>query len=188
MRKACVAICLVLCIGVLFVPLSVSGLITHGGKLSAYRDKTMNSFGRNLAKKNDMKFLGNGLSEMVGSPNARWTLSLMSRQRITLEETRRLVCSMTGEFWNHISTHLYYKEDIANKNYRSETYHSINIDKMGIKVSFWDSDMDRYPPPYVSQFRVKEGKIQYFMRQENGIALSEPVEETLEEAWSKLPK
>ena len=57
---------------------------------------------------------------------------------------------------------------------------------MGIKLSFWDKQMDRRGAPYVSLIKVMEGKFLYYYADSATQKLQEPVVETFEEMGLKF--
>jgi hypothetical protein len=61
---------------------------------------------------------------------------------------------------------------------------TLSPEKLGIKLSFWDQNMDRYPAPYISQVRVADGMVYYYSANPSDQSLqlvtSEPLSALLE--------
>jgi len=147
--------------------------------------RNLEKFGQQLAKKNQLVYLNRGLGILVDNRDVALAISLMGRQKLTIEETRPLIVGMVQEFINLM------KSDPTFEAYMQETHkHTSWYDpvmspkRIGIKVSFWDANVDRYPPPYVSQVKVKEGKIFYYQTKSDSQFLDQPFSETFEEAFA----
>ena len=58
-------------------------------------------------------------------------------------------------------------------------------ERLGLKIAFWDENVNRYPEPYLSQIKVINGIIYYYQVNPKDQSLGKPYTETLEEAFSK---
>ncbi len=57
---------------------------------------------------------------------------------------------------------------------------------MGIKLSFWDEEVNRRPFPYVSLIKVMDNRIFYYYADPTTQKLQEPIIETFEEIGLKF--
>lgn len=147
----------------------------------------LESYGRQLAKQYGMDYISRGVGNIVDSMEVYWDLNLFSQQRLTIEQSRHIVVAFMTDFWNKLSRDEAILDDIQyNIREKLLPHQQMIPSALGLRLSFWDENVDRYPSPYVSRVVVAEGKVRYYMADPKDQSLQEPPYiETLEEAATK---
>lgn len=149
--------------------------------------KQLEKFGEHLAKKYRMKYLNKGCGTCVDSRKVLFDLSLMCNYQWTIQQARPYVVAMMQEFWQKAScdSNMYREAHELNK-YGVLPGGSYTIASLGLKIAFWDKDVNRPPQPYVSRIIVAEGEIRYYMANPKDQSLQPPQVETIDQAMKLL--
>lgn len=148
--------------------------------------RKLESFGRQQAKKYQMRYLNKGVGTIVDSPTVAWDISLVGPQKLTLEQARTLIVCMLDEFLTLVTKDPLFDEYLKNEKKLLSWYDPVLSPKrIGIKLAFWDENVDRYPSPYISQIKAMEGKVFYYQANPKDQSLVEVRVETFEEAFAK---
>jgi hypothetical protein len=157
--------------------------------LSLEAQGKIKNFGIWLAKENEMKYLNRGCGLILDSPRILYELSLMSHHAWTIEEARPVIVGMIYHFLNllyndkTIVAHVKYIHELMPKAKTPDLTH----DKIGLKIGFWDMNIDRPLPPHLAQIKVVEGKIFYYQANPKDQTLQEPpFSENFEEAFRRV--
>ncbi len=145
-------------------------------------------FGQSWAKKNQGVFLGSSCGAIVDM-TCGWDISVMTNQKLTIDEARPVIVKAIEGFLQLIYSNSGFQNDVVDmrKRYPRWTIGDVAPDKIGIKLAFWDENVDRPLPPYLAQVRVVGGKILYFEANAHDQSLREPpYSETIEEAFAKI--
>jgi hypothetical protein len=150
------------------------------------KSKNLEAFGKQLAKKNGLKFLIDGVGTVVDSTDVYWDMSFTSDRAMTIDDARPLVVSMIQDFWVKVNKDPIYKTEL-DKRHAFYTYVDPNItpQRLGFKLAFWDKNVDRPLPPYLAQIKVLKGVIQYYQANPKDQSFQPPIIETFQEAFSK---
>jgi hypothetical protein len=63
----------------------------------------------------------------------------------------------------------------------------VGPNRIGLRIGFWDANIDRPMPPHLAQIKVVEGKILYYQANPKDQSLQEPpFSETFEEAFTRV--
>lgn len=146
-------------------------------------------FGKHLAKRYHMEYLNKGVGTVVESRKVIWDLSLMSHHPMTIEQARPVIVSMMNEFWQKATQDPYMQREI----YELRTQKILpdlvlTPESLGLKIAFWDKDVNRPLPPYLGRIIVAEGKIRYYMANPRDQSLEQPTVETMAEAIEAIKK
>lgn len=152
--------------------------------------RELKTFGKQLAKKHALIYMSDGAGTVVGThgrmTDAVWDINMRADYKLTQEQARQLAVSLTIDFWKKVSEDpifdAYLKLIHSHADWRDPI---LSPKRFGIKVAFWDSNFDRYPPPYISQIKVFNGTINYYRaRSLEDPTLQDPITETFEQAFS----
>lgn len=151
--------------------------------------KSMDAFCTQLAKKYQLTFLMLGNKKLVHTQTYSWSASFASNDSMTLDAGRETVVSLTSELWKEFNSNRYYLAEAIytyERGWRKTP--TPTSDMLGIKIAFWDANVDRPLHPYLACILVANNKIQYFYADPATQALQEPIVETLDEAFIKVTK
>lgn len=171
---------LALSVIVLFCSMSFLGPQT----ISERADKQLKKDALKLCKKYKLDFLSISDSRILESKDehADYTINMMSHREMTKEEVRELTKSFLQDLWRDLKASPIYVECAIEswkfKKIKEKPLHPL---VMGIKLSFWDEQMDRRGAPYISLIKVMEGKFFYYYADPATQKLQEPIVETFEE-------
>ncbi len=157
--------------------------------ISEKADKQLKKDALILCKKYKLDFLSISDSRILESKDehADFTINMMSYREMTKEEVRELCKSFTQDFWKALKSNpIYLDYAIESWGFKKIKEKPLHPFIMGIKLSFWDKQMDRRGAPYVSLIKVMEGKFLYYYADSATQKLQEPVVETFEEMGLKF--
>jgi hypothetical protein len=147
------------------------------------RDKSLANFGEQLAKKNGMKCLKTHVGSIVDSKIVAWDISLLSDQQLTIEQARPMVVAMIKDFWKKVNDDPSFDNGLKELHKTMSWYSpELTPKRLGIRIAFWDKDVNRPLPPYISQIKVLEGRIEYYQANPKDQSLLPPYIETFEQA------
>ena len=145
-------------------------------------------FADKVERKNDLQILGKYCStHLVEAENTGWTLQLMTNDQETIEEGRVRIASLIEQAWRELHSRPHYQglyDEMAAHNKRIDP--TMKIERIGIKLSYWDEQWDRHLHPYLSQTIVKDGKIYYYYADPDTQALQEPIVEIIDKSRNLL--
>lgn len=158
--------------------------------------KLMKPTGEQVASDTDLEYIGWGIGQLIDidrvSPpegvGTIWALSLVSHEKLTLDKARVKILTVFDDYKaltlgnpEFVQAGLIYAEQGSDL--------PINENKIGIRLAFWDENVDRPWPPYVAQVRVGEGIIKYYYVADETQRLNEdPYIETVAEARLKVQR
>lgn len=147
--------------------------------------------GKKVARDFDLECLGFGHGQLldVDPPHPEglgtiWAINLVDHKKLTLDEARIEILAIYDDYKRltannpeFLSEYQIYTDAMGDPLFHEG--------KIGIKLAFWDENVDRPWPPYVAQIRVSEGTIKYFFVADETQKLGEPYIETIAEARMK---
>ena len=142
-----------------------------------------------LSKKYDLDFLMIGSARIFDYYDLHtiFTLSMKTERAMTKEEVRELIKPLMQDFWKVLHSDPIYKERaVESWFYEKIKEEPLKPSVMGIKLSFWDEEVNRRPFPYVSLIKVMDNRIFYYHADPATQKLQEPVIETFEEIGLKF--
>ncbi len=159
-------------------------------KYSEDMEKDLRGIADQFAKKYQMKVLGSGVGVLVSSFKVDFAISFMDNRALTIEQTRALGMAIFEEFWRKVYGngvyHYYLSKLFAQyKGTNYDPHEKVEPQYLGVKIAFWDENVDRRLYPYISQLRIAEGQFYYYYARQDQ-SLQEPVIETLEQAAALL--
>lgn len=144
-------------------------------------DNNVEAFGKKIAKKFDLKYLNNGVGTIVDSKKVAWDISLMTNRQWTIDQARPVVTAIMAEFWNFTSQDKDISLHMHALGGEYKWYDPIlTPNRLGLKIAFWDQNVNRPKFPYVSQVIVSEGTISYYFADPKDQSLQPPVTEPLQ--------
>lgn len=151
------------------------------------RTKALDALGKQLAKKNGMKFLIAGVGSVVDSKKVAWDLSLTCDREMTVDQARPMVVNMIQDFWQTVNQDPVFVACMKYMHQKQPGYDPVLTPKrMGMKIAFWDKNVDRPLPPNLAQIKVMEGSIYYFQANPKDQSLQNPYVESFEDAFAKV--
>lgn len=167
-------------------------LLPFWGHLFAFdgmaNERFFKIFAQNLAKKYQMEYLNIGVGTIVDSKVVALDTSLVDHRSLTLEQARPIVVAMIHEtlheFYHNPAYAAYLKKTAQTISWYDP---KVSPKRFGIKIAFWDKDVNRPPPPYLSQIKISEGLIHYFYANPDQ-SLGTPIIETFEQATELVQK
>lgn len=176
----------------LLVPLSIlQGFLWNNTSEVDAASNNVAAFGKKVAKKNQMKFLNDGVGTIVSSSvawdkKAAWDISIMADRAWTIDQARPVVVNIMQEFWDAVSQDPVVLKHMQEVHGNHPGYDPVlTPDRLGLKLAFWDKDVNRPRAPYISQIIVSDGFIKYYTADPKDQSLLPPTTETLEEASQK---
>ncbi|NNM43197.1 MAG: hypothetical protein HKM07_02515, partial [Chlamydiae bacterium] len=143
--------------------------------------------GEKLAKKYDLKIIGNGLGQiLVDAKQGTWTLSFTSEKALTLEQVRPIVADISFTLLHALYHDPIYPEYYKRRREEGDPHvPPLNDDEIGFKLAFWDKNVNRPLYPYLAQVRLADSNIYYYYANPKSQALESPTIESLKSL--KLP-
>jgi len=153
-----------------------------GPKYEVQFRKQYDAIGQKAGKKHGLRLLTSGFEDLLDEQKVTFVLNYMSREKMTQAEAGAFTLNLVQEIWQLLKDDRYYLNyihTIAPMNiYNEEDLIPPRIEHVGIKLTFWDEEMNRMKPPHVAQVQVSGGKIRYYYSDENEF-LGEPKRENL---------
>jgi hypothetical protein len=151
------------------------------------RTKALETFGKQLANKNGMKYLIAGVGSVVDSRIVAWDISLTCDREMTVEQARPMVVNMIQDFWQKVNQDPVFVTCLKIMHQKQPQYDPVLTPKrMGMKIAFWDKNVDRPLPPNLAQIKVMEGSIYYFQANPKDQSLQDPFVESFDDAFAKV--
>ncbi len=132
-------------------------------------------YGLQVAEKNQMQLL------LVGSVNdvySDYCMLFTSNKQMSLEQGKGLAVPIAKNYLEMILRDPSVKDYVANK--RGKAPQANNI---GLKITFWDHNVDRPKPPYLAEIMLSKGVFHYYeaepKTQSLKLVTSEPYEEAI---------
>jgi len=140
----------------------------------------LKDFGQQLGDKYKLKYLNNGVGTVVDSKNVAYDLSFMCNHCVTIDQSRKLAKNIMNDFWRFASTDKEIYKDMQVYCKILKNYDPIlTPNRLGMKLSFWDKNMNRLPAPYISQVIVSDGFIYFYTADPKDQSLQNPAVENL---------
>lgn len=144
-------------------------------------------YGESIAKKYHMRYLNKGVGSCVDSRKVIWDLSIMCNYQWTVDQARPYVIAIIQEFYHKACTDPIMQREIYECIKRDIIPNEpFTMAHVGLKLAFWDKDVNRPPQPYVSRIIVAEGEIRYYMANPKDQSLQPPQVETIDQAMKFL--
>jgi len=151
---------------------------------SAAREK----FGKQLANKYDMFFLGNADQYLFKETNKVIIgLNFISDRKLSLEEGRKFIKSIIEEYWKELKINPIYQKKLDLMVTRLPDAKVLNPHKLGIQIAFWDEEMNRPQYPHLACVQVCFEQIHYYFADPKTQAWQEPIIENLDQAVDLNP-
>jgi len=120
--------------------------------------------------------------------NATYCIVFTSERELHLDEGKTLAISLYQEFLQMCTT-----DPIVTGYAKKFTKGSWPLDEtprpenVGLKIAFWDNEINRPPAPYLSEILVENGTFHYYEAVPDTQALQLVFKESYEEAIARLP-
>lgn len=129
--------------------------------------RVVDSFGEELAKKNDLIF--HGVGNITGNQNIQYGLIFHDFHKLTVDEGRIFAITLFNEFFDKLQNN----SIIHNYNtYLQEYYKKIKSTQLigpeilpeqaGFYITYWNENMDRLQKPYLAQILFSDGIFHYY--------------------------
>jgi len=143
-------------------------------------------FGGWLANKFRCALLKVGTGALVDSKRVAYSLSLADDRLLTIDHVRPLFIAMIQTIERMMEDDPLFEsclKTLARRQFGQST--SLIYDHLGIKLTFWDKEMERPTFPYVADARFVEGHLFFYYADPSTQALSYPIIEPYEMALQK---
>lgn len=114
------------------------------------------SYGQQVAKANGLRLLL--IDNVTNSPKTMYCMAFTSERTLSLQEAKPLAQAIVDDFLKML------------QNSPSVRRYSLMKEEMpkrsliGLKISFWDSDMNRVKPPNIAEILYVDDTFSYFVR------------------------
>lgn len=127
-----------------------------------------------LAQECHIEFLSSQTGTMIDCQEVVWCVKYLIQHPLTIDEMRPIAQGLFKAFWHLGQTEPSFNEytKAVNITYKSEDV--LNPNMFGLKIVFWDKEMNRPLYPNLAQVVVKESKIFYYYADPKTWALQEP--------------
>ena len=98
------------------------------------------------------------VDNVTPSPDVSFCMVFTSTRPLILEEARAVSEGIVSNFQVWLS------KNPAVCRYRSSK--RVDLSEIGLKISFWDKDMNRIPMPYIAEVVFADGQFYYFQKDE----------------------
>ena len=103
----------------------------------------------------------------IGNPtdarNVVYGFMLHGSDTVTLEEGRKLATALNQQFWHHIQNSSYVEADRVDTQKNSPwRVKPLTLQQVGIRIDYWDKDVNRPKHPYLAQILFVDSKFHYF--------------------------
>ena len=131
---------------------------------------TLDEYGTQVAKKEDMQFYLVSNVTSSTEPNPDYFLAFFDSHTKTLPEGRILASSLAQDFWKMVTTSpevQCYQDDnrkfyINNSYYKDIFTEKANMNQVGFKIAYWDKNVERPQAPYLAEIRFIGGVLHYY--------------------------
>lgn len=175
----------------LVLPFALCESKEYGPKYSTDSMYAIGYFAPKLAKKYGLVYLNKGVGTIVDSNEVAWDIGLIGNYKWDLNRGRLAIISIVEDFLYEITSNPVHNTYVKlHPKLSSQVWFNplLTPKRIGIKLAFWDENVDRPLPPYLAQIKVVEGKIFYYQANSKDQSLQEPTVETFEEAFPKVGK
>jgi len=130
--------------------------------------KKIPTIAKKIAKINGLRLLAPNQLWLVDEQAnwSGWLLDLVDRRQLTAEQAKELTVRIANQLFNELKKDRIFHDALRElvKNDPNELQDTeLNANRIGLKIAFWDENMNRYPKPYISQVRVARGIISYYV-------------------------
>lgn len=176
----------------IFIMIATSMLLfqMESGAFPKHEEKMtseINKLGKRLESKYNIIYLNHHVGSIVDCNKLLLDISLMGYQNMTVDMARLMIMSIYQDFLYEVTHNpvydFYFKKVAENVKWYDPVF---TPGRLGIRITFWDRNIDRYPPPYVSMVKVYLERIEYYLANPTDQFLQAPFIETFEEASKKL--
>jgi len=140
--------------------------------------KKANDLGNQLAKKYGMQLQETTGGSSIDATKCDFCMLFINWNARTIEEARPMVKEIAEKLWKLAkedpSFQAYFIEACKTLTYLSPT---ISKERIGIRMDFWDKEVNRPLYPYLAQIVLKDGIFYYYYADPNTQALIAPIEE-----------
>lgn len=147
--------------------------------------RQLEKYGEYLAKKNHMILISKGVGTVVDSRKVLYDINLMSHHFWTIDEARPYVVGIMQELWYLVHQDPKILSEIEELRRQDILLVEFTPAAMGMKINFWDQDVNRPMPPYLARIIVADGEIRYYQANRHDQSLKEPFVETMDQAIEK---
>jgi len=140
----------------------------------------LDRLGTELAKKHELTFLNSGLGILIDFDPAIWVLNFTSCQALTIEQARPLIADLSYQLLykaHHDKLFAKYCQLSAGPHRSPDVEDKL----LGIRLAFWDQNINRPLYPYLAQIRLADSKVYYYYADPQTQALQEAKVESLNE-------
>ncbi|MDP1834390.1 MAG: hypothetical protein Q8K75_00525 [Chlamydiales bacterium] len=145
-------------------------------------DIEMKKLFHQLEKKHHLKLLVTGCGPIVDSPSGRWSVSYMSNQAMTIDQVRPIITDIAKAAYSLVTNDpkFLHAKNLHLGFYKLPLMSQYSPEEIGIKITFWDQNVNRMQQPAVAQVIFTDKTITYRFADPETQALINPIVETLD--------
>jgi hypothetical protein len=154
-----------------------------GPKAETEMDWAIDQYGTKVARSRGLRMIHGG---DPSSPNKfLFTLSFKGDKKLTLDEGRVLAADMVEDFWDMLQDDPVQKKYVRTRRKEVLDYpEGLPIDRVRLKISFWDMNGERYSSPYLAEIIFTNSTFNYFETAPNSkkrtLVFKEPYDKAIE--------
>lgn len=149
----------------------------------------IDAFAQKYGNTHHMKLINVGsFPELEPKNTVLFGFWLSGNSRTDLQECRKSFISLVKDFWKMIQDNSLSQECIESANRFRKVKIDLSLDYVGIKIAYWDKNMDRPPLPYIAQAFFYDGKFHYYQADPETQALKLILVEPYDEAIASQTK
>lgn len=149
-------------------------------------DLMLDKYATDYGKAHNMELIQIGKFK-ESSHQMRFGIWLRAYSPVTLQAGRDLAAALVSNLWQTLKespkAHTYFEDTKQSipKEYRNE----MCVQNVGVKIAYWDKDVNRPLPPHLAEISFYDGKFHYYQADPKTQALNLILEETYAEAVAK---
>ena len=151
-------------------------------------DHSVFGFAKTISAKNNLNFVDLAPLEKQFGDYTPFEIAFWGTSQLTKDAARKLAAECSSEFLKFVQhdkrTLDFMSERSKNKRINDDATFP-EVRHIGLRISFWDENIDRQPEPYIAEIRLYEGKFKYFTA-DDGQRLVLVHEESFDEAQAFL--
>jgi hypothetical protein len=145
-------------------------------------------FAKILSAKTNLNFVDLVPAESQFNDKTPFNMILWGTSRLMKDAARKLAVECSKEFLKFVQNDkrtLDYMVERSTSKYSHDEATFPEVRHIGLRISFWDENIDRQPEPYIAEIRLYDGKFKYFTA-DDGQRLVLAYEETFDDAQAFL--
>jgi hypothetical protein len=125
--------------------------------------RAITAWAQDAAAKNDMKFLM--VANVTNSESCLFCTAFIDHHRKTLPEVKEFAKDYLNRYLDFLKNcpdlHAFFTK-VHSVDPKDFPWTELALEQVGFKISYWDNDMNRFAPPYVSEVVFADKTFSYY--------------------------